>query len=115
MGNKAIPIKDAKINIYGNQLKGTNILCYILTIFLAIIFIVPVFLFCCLCWRKRLNSVYEVPIGTYQKLGTIFHTQFIRSVKLTVNDNKFDKNKADLLIDMIKRSPIKVFTFSNIA
>lgn len=47
MKNKAIPIKDAKINISGNQLKGFDIGCYVFTIFLAAIFIVPAFLFCC--------------------------------------------------------------------
>lgn len=61
------------------------------------------------------SPAYSVPMSTYQKLSNLLYNPSIKSVTLTVCDSTFDKGKAMFLYDMLSRSSIKGFTFTNIA
>jgi NADH/NAD ratio-sensing transcriptional regulator Rex len=70
---------------------------------------------CCGWWKKIVSAAFNVPISTYQKLEALLASPTIRSVTLTVCDSAFDKNKAQYLYNMLSRSNVKGFNFTNIA
>ncbi len=58
---------------------------------------------------------YSVPLSTYQKLEALICSSSIKTVTMTVIDSTFDSQKAKLLYDMLSRSSVKGFTFTNLA
>jgi hypothetical protein len=58
---------------------------------------------------------YSVPLSTYQKLEALICSSSIKAVTLTVLDSTFDSQKAKLLYNMLSRSSVKGFTFTNLA
>lgn len=70
---------------------------------------------CCGWWKKIVNPGFSVPLSTYQKLEALILSPSIKSMSLVVCDNTFDKTKADCLYNMLSKSTLRGFSFTNIA
>lgn len=70
---------------------------------------------CCDWWKKIVYPAFDVPESTYRALGNLIFAPNIQTITLNVNDNRFNKTKAQILYDMLSRSRLRGFTFVNSA
>ena len=66
--SKASTVRDASININGNQLTGFGLCCLIVTIVFGCILIFPLFFMCCDWWRRKVYPTFSIPESTYVAL-----------------------------------------------
>jgi len=77
--------------------------------------ILPLFLLCCNWWKKCTYPCYDVPVSVYQGLNRLIKGANVRNVTLTVQDNCFGKEKANILCEAIEKSFINGFSLNNVA
>lgn len=66
--SKASTVRDASININGNQLTGYGLCCLVVTLIFGCILIFPLFFLCCDWWRKKVYPTFSIPESTYLAL-----------------------------------------------
>ena len=106
-------ITDANITVTGTRIKEASMGCYLATIICASIVLFPLFFMCCGWWKRIVSEAYSIPTSTYEKLAAILHNPGIRAVTLSVLDNTFNFQKAQILFNLLARSQIKGFSFTN--
>lgn len=67
----------------------------------------------CDWWKKMVFPCYNIPEITYQSLQSLLALPNLQTLALTVNDNRFNKEKAQILYNILSQSHIKGFTFIN--
>lgn len=106
--------REATINCMGNQIKEVNTCCIVCTGIWGGILIFPICFMCCNWWKKIAMPAFEIPISTYQALQNLICNTNLQTITLSVCDNKFDAQKAQLLFSMLSSAPnLKGFTFMN--
>jgi hypothetical protein len=109
-------LQQANITIAGIKTKGTNQCCIASTIILGGVCIFPLCFMCCDWWKKIAHPTYEISIETYNDIGRFINkNSTMNNLTLTVADNSFNAEKANILAESIRSSRLTGFTFLNIA
>lgn len=85
------------------------------TIIWGSILIFPLCFICMDWWKRCTLPAYTIAINVYVSLGKIIKAPNIKNLTLTVIDNNFDQQKAQILYNHIAESRIRGFTFVNAA
>jgi hypothetical protein len=112
--NGGVRIFQANLTIAGNKMKPSNECCFCITMILGALLIIPMFLLCCMWWKKIVYPEYVLSDQIYRSLGQIINrSTAVTNVTLTVVDNAFNAEKARILYDLLLHSNVKGFTFVN--
>lgn len=105
-----------RINLTGTLVQPNNMCCFWWTIVLGSIFLFPFFFICCDWWKKKVNRLYNVENSGYDGLIKIMDKVQAEEVYILVQDNFFNRNKGEALIEALeRRNCIKNLIFKNIA
>lgn len=104
---------EAKLVITGKKIKEQNRSCYFATLVFGVCFIFPLFFLCCQCWKRMVYPAYEVSKEAYLMLIKLVQNTQLQVLTLTVYDNAFNKEKCEILFEMIRKSTLKSFNFYN--
>lgn len=87
---------------------------YLCTIMWARLMIFPVFFTCSDCWKNTVYPAWTIPLSTYHSLGRLFRNPNLNNICLTVVDNAFNKEKAQILYNLLSENHhLRGFTFVN--
>lgn len=76
--------------------------------------IFPIFFMFCAWWKKLVHPHYEMNIEFYRSIGRFLRTcTTCIALTVTVVDNAFDKQRADILYESIQGTQLRSFTFEN--
>lgn len=90
-------------------------MCILCTIIWGAFLILPLFAMCFDCWKKCAYASYEVSTDFYSSLAR-FTQRNLQSLTVVVKDNNFDRNKAQILYQIVSSQPNLIgFTFINLA
>lgn len=70
---------------------------------------------CCGWWKRCTYPAFDVPTTTYESLRKLLQGSSVRNLTLTVVDNCFDAQKANILYEIVSQSRLGGFTFINMA
>lgn len=70
---------------------------------------------CCDWWKRIAYGAFNIPTATYQSLQTLIALPNLQTLSLKVTDNCFNKEKAQILYNILSQSQLKGFTFVNSA
>lgn len=104
-----------RINVSGTLTKGNDVCCLWATIIVGSILLFPLFFICCDWWKRRINKNFKVEDEGYEAIINLVHNSSVDEFYLMVQDNTFNKMKAEALCDALSRSKIKNFSFTNMA
>lgn len=79
------------------------------------ILIFPLFFICCDWWKRRVNRIYNVENCGYDSLLDIIRNSEAEELYLMVQDNLFNRSKAEAITEALSHSRIKNFVFNNVA
>lgn len=68
---------------------------------------------CCGWWKRIAYAAFNIPEATYQSLQRLIMLPNIQTLSLTVIDNRFNKEKCQILYNILSQSQLKGFTFIN--
>jgi hypothetical protein len=86
---------------------------YWCTFIWASLIILPFFFIFCGWWKKCTFPAYDISPAVYMSLAKVFRAPYIKNITLTVVDNTFDANKANILYNLLSESRVRGFTFIN--
>jgi len=86
---------------------------YLCTLIWGSIIILPLFFMCMGWWKRCTYPIYDISPSVYMSLGKLFKAPNIRNVTMTVTDNTFDANKANIIYNLLAESRLRGFTFIN--
>ena len=87
---------------------------FMCTLIWGSIIILPLFCMCMNWWKRCTYPIYDVPETVYDSLGRLTRGS-LTNMTLTVVDNCFSANKANILYNILSNSSMKGFTFINAA
>jgi hypothetical protein len=70
---------------------------------------------CCQWWQRCTYPAFEVQPSVYMSLKKFTISNNFKNLSLTVIDNLFDVNKAQILYNLLAESSVKGFSFVNLA
>ena len=109
------PINHLQLTIVGTKAEAGNGVCVCFTVLLACL-IFPLFFMCCNWWKKIAHPKYEVNPTTYQAVGNALSSvPNLNNLSLTVVDNAFNNEKAQILYNIVGGRQLAAFTFDNMA
>ena len=108
-------VREATINCTGTQLTEMNTLCLVCTILWGSFLIFPLCFMCCDWWMSLTYPAFDVPENTYRALAYLLNGTPIQTLVLCVTDNRLNKQKCQVLYELLSRSHLKGFTFINMA
>ena len=86
-----------RVNLTGTLIKGNNICCFWWTVILGSIFLFPLFLICTNWWKRKVNRIYNVENSGYDALFNLIKNSSADELYLMVQDNYFNRSKAESL------------------
>jgi len=101
--------------INGIEISHGNMCLEMLTLIPGTYLIIPNFFHCCDWFRRKVVNIYEVPTAIYDSIAVIARSPNLRNLTLTVVDNLFNQQKAQILYEVISGSTIRGLTFINMA
>ena len=104
-----------RVNLTGTLVKGNNMCCCWWTIIVGSILIFPLFFMCCNWWKKKINWAYNVENSGYDALLCLIKNSSADELYLMVQDNFFNRSKAEALQEVIQHSKIRNLVFNNTA
>ena len=115
MAQNGTPINHLQLIIIGTKVEEGNTACTIVTIVFAFL-LFPIFFFCCNWWKKITNPKWEINTTTYQAIANAVNSlPSLNNFSLTVADNGFNSEKAQILHNIVKSRKLAAFTFINMA
>ena len=100
----------------GQKTQQRNACVQFLTCFFGIFFIFPLFFTCCMWWKKIVYPKYEVNEEFYRAFVRFCRrSNFCTTINLTVADNAFNAEKANILYEGLSSSTATTFNFINMA
>ena len=87
---------------------------YMCTLIWGSIILFPLFFMCMNWWKRCTYAIFDVPETVYDSLGRLTRGG-LGNLTLTVIDNCFSANKANILYNHLSNSQMKGFTFINAA
>lgn len=108
-------IKSLRINITGSQIKNVDSCCFYTTIVAGGIVVFPLFFLCCDWWKRKVNKLYNVDNQGYDALTELIRKCQAYELYLMVEDNFFNRSKAEVIIESLQGSSVRNFVFSNVA
>lgn len=99
----------------GTQIKGSDGCCLLATLIAGGILIFPLCFVWCDWWKRKVYKKYRVRDYGYEAIRNLIRKSSADELYLMVQDNSFNKMKADILFDAISHSKIKNFSFINVA
>jgi hypothetical protein len=79
----------------------------------GLVLLVPLILPVTDCWKRRVYPAESIDTAIYSKLAILLKSAHLQNLKLTVNDSNFNKEKAVILINLIRTSALEHFEFTN--
>ena len=104
-----------RINLTGTIVRSGNLCCFWWTIIIGSILLFPLFFICCDWWKKIVNKMYNVENCGYDTILEILRASRAQEFYLMVQDNLFNRSKAECLIEALSQSRVKNFVFNNVA
>ena len=80
---------------------------------IGVFMIFPFFFWSCSWWKKIVYPAYEVSVSSYKCLQRLTKSKKINKLTLNVIDNTFNDQKAKILYNILSKSSIKRFVFTN--
>lgn len=105
------------IQINGDIVQESKPCCLLSTIILGGFFILPIFLLCCDCFKRRTAELRKLPVEAYSELTrAIDECPNLQAITLVVADNYLQPQQTRMIEDAVLRKPnVSVFAFRNIA
>lgn len=108
------PLQQISITLIGNKVQASNECCYTATLLSGSFCILPLFLMCCMCWKKIVYPHYELTQAAYQSVIDLIRIfPSATHLTLSVTDNAFGAEKARMLYEALSSSRIATFSFNN--
>ena len=95
----------------GVEIKEMSMMSYMCTLIWGSLIILPLFFMCCGWWKRCTYAVYDIPETIYNSLGNLTRSGSLKNLSLTVVDNCFTANKANILYNLLSNSSLTGFTF----
>jgi hypothetical protein len=109
-------MQQANITVIGSKTKPFNACCMISTLITGAFCILPLCFMCCMWWKKIAYAMYELTPEAYRDIGVFLERNpTVTNLNLTVADNSFNAEKAQILYESLSKSKLTGFTFINMA
>jgi hypothetical protein len=108
-------IIDANLTITGIEIKPNNTMCEMCTFIWGSIIILPLLLVCFNPWKRCVHAAYDIPESVYRSLSKLINGPNMRNLTINITDNLFDRQKAQILFQMVERSGLRGLTLINSA
>lgn len=107
-------VRHASIRFSGEVVQDEN-LCCVEVVMASSMFVFPLLLLLCDCYRRRVARLSKLKLSSYQLLARTFVAlPNLESLSVQVEDSYFNQEKAKVLEQSILKLPsLRTFTFDN--